>query len=94
MSKITLKEKLEKAEGALEMALEHLGYIGADHDGFCRDGYECNVYGDELLRCDVCSSYLVNTFEEYMTIESVGISSKPIGCEDEDCCNFYGDEEE
>ena len=42
-----LEVKLEKAEGALEMALEHLGYVGADHDGFCNDKYGCNVYGDE-----------------------------------------------
>ena len=56
MSKITLKqvyvlglvEKLEKAEGALEMALELLGYVGADHDEFCNDKYGCNVYGDDL----------------------------------------------
>ena len=47
-NEIILKEKLEKAEGALEMALEHLGYVGADHDGFCNDKYGCNVYGDDL----------------------------------------------
>jgi len=47
LNEIILKQKLEKAEGALEMALEHLGYVGADHDGFCNDKYGCNAYGDE-----------------------------------------------
>ena len=50
-----LREELSKAErkrdkysGALDMALEHLGYAGADHEEYCREGWGCNVYGDDL----------------------------------------------
>ena len=50
-----LREQLDKSyqerdknSGALNMALEHLGYQGADHEQFCKEQYECNVYGDDL----------------------------------------------
>jgi hypothetical protein len=43
-----VEEERDKYDGALNIALEHLGYQGADHDGFCKDKYECNVYGDDL----------------------------------------------
>ena len=50
-----LREELSKAEqetdknsGALNMALEHLGYQLADHERFCKEQYGCNVYGDDL----------------------------------------------
>jgi len=42
-------QERDKYEGALNIALEHLGYQGADHEWFCREKYQCNVYGDELL---------------------------------------------
>lgn len=42
------KKQLAQAEGATQMALQHLGLQGADHDEFCRFKYGCNVYGDEL----------------------------------------------
>ena len=38
----------DKYDGALNIALEHLGYQGADHEWFCREKYQCNVYGDDL----------------------------------------------
>ena len=48
-----LREKLDKVtqerdknSGALNIALEHLGYQGADHEQLCKEQYECNVYGD------------------------------------------------
>ncbi|RZD54486.1 MAG: hypothetical protein CXT67_00285 [Methanobacteriota archaeon] len=44
-----LRQERDKYDGALNIALEHLGYQGADHDGFCRERYECNVYGDDLV---------------------------------------------
>jgi len=44
----SLKKKLAQAEGATQMALQHLGLQGADHDEFCRFKYGCNVFGDEL----------------------------------------------
>ena len=50
-----LREELDEAQrernkydGALNIALEHLGYQGADHDWFCKEKYQCNVYGDDL----------------------------------------------
>ena len=49
-----LREELSKAErkrdkysGALNIALEHLGCQGADHEKLCKENYECNVYGDD-----------------------------------------------
>ena len=41
-------QKRDKNSGALNIALEHLGYQGADHEQFCKEQYECNVYGDDL----------------------------------------------
>ena len=96
-----LREELDKAEqerdkydGALNIALEHLGYQGADHDWFCKEQYECNAYGDELLKCDNtgCGGFLVNRYDDYVSTISL---SESAGCEDEDCCNYYkGSEEE
>ena len=42
-------QERDKYEGALNIALEHLGYQGADHEWFCREKYQCNVYGDEII---------------------------------------------
>jgi|TARA_B100000085_G_C18211437_1_gene377857 hypothetical protein len=42
------EQKIDKYSGALDMALEHLGYAGADHEDYCREGWGCNVYGDDL----------------------------------------------
>ena len=95
-----LREELDKAEqkrdkydGALNIALEHLGYQDADHDEFCKEQYECNAYGDELLKCDIgCGGLLVNRYGDYVSTISL---SESAGCEDEDCCNYYkGSEEE
>tara|TARA_R110002051_G_scaffold176582_3_gene246554 strand:- start:1321 stop:1677 length:357 start_codon:yes stop_codon:yes gene_type:complete len=41
-------QERDKYDGALNIALEHLGYQGADHEWFCREKYQCNVYGDDL----------------------------------------------
>tara|TARA_R110002012_G_scaffold62914_1_gene165494 strand:- start:28061 stop:28477 length:417 start_codon:yes stop_codon:yes gene_type:complete len=41
-------QEKDKCEGALNIALEHLGYH-TNHEWFCREKYQCNVYGDELL---------------------------------------------
>ena len=96
-----LREKLDEAEqerdknsGALNIALEHLGYQGADHGQFCKEQYECNVYGDELIKCDniECGGFLVNRYGDCISTISL---SESAGCEDEDCCNYYkGSEEE
>ena len=96
-----LREKLDKAEqerdknsGALNIALEHLGYQGADHEQFCKEQYECNVYGDELIKCDniECGGFLVDRYGDYVSTISL---SESVGCKDEDCCNYYkGSEEE
>ncbi|MAN62092.1 MAG: hypothetical protein CMI60_09105 [Parvibaculum sp.] len=43
-----VEQERDKYDGALNIALEHLGYQGADHEWFCREKYECNVYGDDL----------------------------------------------
>ena len=50
-----LREELDKSyqerdknSGALNIALQHLGYQGADHEQFCKEQYQCNVYGDDL----------------------------------------------
>ena len=43
-----VKQERDKNSGALNMALEHLGHQGADHEWFCEDGWGCNVYGDDL----------------------------------------------
>jgi len=96
-----LREELDKAEqkeikfaGALSIALEHLGYLDADHDEFCKEQYECNVFGDELLKCDNigCGGFLVDRYGDYVSTISL---SESVGCKDEDCCNYYkGSEEE
>lgn len=43
-----VKNERDKYDGALTIALEHLGYQGIDHEYFCKEKYGCNVYGDEL----------------------------------------------
>ena len=83
-----VKQERDKNSGALNMALEHLGYQGADHDKFCKEQYECNVYGDELLKCE-CESFLVDSYGDYVSTISL---SEPAGCEDGDYCE--GSEEE
>jgi hypothetical protein len=96
-----LREELDKSyqerdknSGALNIALEHLGYQGADHEQLCKEQYECNVYGDELIKCDniECGGFLVNRYGDCISTISL---SESAGCEDEDCCNYYkGSEEE
>tara|TARA_R110001592_G_scaffold21153_4_gene85852 strand:- start:309 stop:740 length:432 start_codon:yes stop_codon:yes gene_type:complete len=88
------KQKRDKNSGALNIALEHLGYQGADHEQFCKEQYGCNVYGDELIKCDniECGGFLVNRYGDCISTISL---SESAGCEDEDCCNYYkGSEEE
>tara|TARA_R100001510_G_C7441434_1_gene70483 strand:- start:40 stop:504 length:465 start_codon:yes stop_codon:yes gene_type:complete len=89
-----VEQERDKYDGALNIALEHLGYQGADHDEFCKEQYECNAYGDELLKCDniECGGFLVNRYGDCISTISL---SESAGCEDEDCCNYYkGSEEE
>lgn len=61
-----LRRRLNKAEGALNIALEHLGWQGADHDKYCADNYDCNAYGDKLLKCK-CGCRATNTHGDYIT---------------------------
>lgn len=75
-----LKRQLSQAEGALQMALDHLGWQGADHMGYCAEGYGCNVYGDDLLRCECedCDTFLTNQYGDYITVPIDGLTK----CED------------
>ena len=49
-TKTLLMNKLDKTEGALNMALEHFSHMGAtyQHEEFCRNKYESNAYGDDI----------------------------------------------
>jgi hypothetical protein len=77
---IELQTKLDQAEGALSIALDHLGCQGADHEEWCAEGYGCNVYGDELLRCECedCDTFLTNNWGDYITVPVEGLTM----CED------------
>lgn len=61
-----LQRRLNKAEGALNIALSHLGWLGADHYAFCVDNYDCDTFGDELLKCE-CGSRATNRHGDYIT---------------------------
>ena len=98
-----LREELSKAEqerdkysGALELAIEQIGYtgIGIEYEERMRQEEGITVYGDEYLRCDCegCSGYVKDKYDDYI-IKGIG-NQESVKCDCEDCPYFYGDDEE
>ena len=98
-----LREELSKVEqerdkysGALELAIEQIGYTGMDieYEERMRKDRGITVYGDEYLRCDCegCSGFVKDKYDDYI-IKGRG-DQESVKCDDEDCPYFYGDDEE
>ncbi len=89
-----LQTKLSKAEGALNLALSHLGYADVDHDSYMRTEYGCTVYGDDYVscHCEDCEGYVLDKYGSYI-IEGQG-NSESARCDNDDCCYFDGGSEE
>ena len=90
------KQKRDKYLGALDSAIEQIGYtgMGIDYEERMREDAGITVYGDEYLRCDCegCSGLVKDKYDDYI-IKGRG-DQESVKCDFDECPYFYGDEEE
>ena len=91
-----VKRERDKYSGALELAIEQIGYtgMGIAYEERMREEEGITVYGDEYLSCDCegCSGYVKDKYDDYI-IKGIG-NQESVKCDDEDCPYFYGEDEE
>ena len=92
-----LREELDKAEqkrdkycGALDLAIEWIGYtgMGMEYEERIRQDEGITVYGDEYLTCDCegCSGLVKDKYDDYI-IKGRG-SQESVKCDFDECPYF------